>query len=327
MLILNEKDMRSAVSLTQVMDQVEEAYRIFASGDFYMPDRPSVTHGENTLLYMPCFLKDGFGTKFLTLFPNNPKKGLKYIDGLMLLNDGETGKTLAIMDGSYLTSLRTGAVGGVGIRCFTAEASQSLGVIGIGTQAFYKILYGVEARELKDVYLFNHSPKDFDTYIADLKTALGSDRKLPNFHVCDSAEDLVRHSEIVITATTSTHPVMPNDPDLLRGKHFIGIGSYKPEMRELPAAIWQLADHVYTEMPYACEESGDLSQPLSEGLLTLDQVKFLGDLLTENHRPKPPEKGETTFFKSVGMGLLDLKVAQLIYAEAIRKGLGQQVVF
>ncbi|SCZ81784.1 ornithine cyclodeaminase family protein [Acidaminobacter hydrogenoformans] len=335
MLFLNEKAMRSAISLPQVMDQVEDAYRIYASGDFFMPHRISVTHEDNTLIYMPSFQKDVLGTKYLTIFPGNPKKGLKYIDGLMLLSDGETGKILSIMDGSYLTVLRTGAVGGVGVRLFTSEDSHSLGVIGIGSQSFYQILYATASRDIRDVYLYNHSPKDYGTYISDLKTAMGSDQPHPAFHICDSAAALVRQSDIVITTTNASHPVIPDDPALLKGKHFIGIGSYKPDMREFPPAIWQLVDHVYTEMPYACEESGDLAQPIEEGLLKTEQVRYVGDLLNgmqargehQDHRPKPPQKGETTFFKSVGMGLLDLKVAQLLYTEAIRKGLGQAVDF
>ncbi len=323
MLILNEKDMRRSVTLSQVMDKVEDAYRIFASGAFYMPDRPSVMHEGNTLLYMPCFMESCFGTKFLTLFPGNPAKGLPYIDGLMLLNDAASGKTEAILDGSFLTALRTGAVGGVGMRCFTPLESSSVGVIGCGKQGFYQLLYACEARQIQNIYLYDAFPKDFESYIAALKRELGKNQ--PTIHVCDRVEDLLTASDIVVTTTTATSPVMPDDASLLRGKSFICIGSYKPEMRELPNAIWQLVDHVYTELPFAMEESGDLSQPLADGIITEARIRYIGDLLSEQQRPTPPSPGSTNYFKSVGMGLLDLNVAQLIYQAALQHGYGQNV--
>lgn len=323
MLILNEKDMRRAVTLPQVMDKVEDAYRIFASGAFYMPERPVVMHGKETLLYMPCFMEGCFGTKFLTLFPDNPAKGMPYIDGLMLLNNAETGKTEAILDGSFLTALRTGAVGGVGMRCFTPMQSRSVGVIGCGKQGFHQLLYACEARPIEEIYLFDALPKDFDSFIAQLRAELGE--KQPRIHVCANVEELLSGSEIIVTTTPATAPVVPDDAALLRGKSFICIGSYKPQMRELPNAIWELVDVVYTELPFAMEESGDLSQPLADGLLDESRVRYIGNLLSAERRPTPPAPGSTNYFKSVGMGLLDLNVAQLIYQEALKQGLGQRV--
>jgi ornithine cyclodeaminase/alanine dehydrogenase-like protein (mu-crystallin family) len=146
----------------------------------------------------------------------------------------------------------------------------------------------------------------------------------PCIHVCVAVEQLLANSDIVVTCTPATSPVMPDDAELLRGKCFVAIGSYKPQMRELPNAIWRLASEVYTELPYAMEESGDLSQPLEDGLLRADQVKLISDWLMQEHRPLP-QPGQTTYFKSVGMGLLDLNVAQLIYKKAIALGLGQMV--
>ena len=324
MLILNEHDMKKTISYTQVMDKVEDAYRIFQSGNFYMPERPVITHEKNTILYMPCFMASGFGTKFLTLFPENPGRGYPFIDGLMLLNDPENGKTLAILDARFLTALRTGAVGGVGIRNFSRADCKSVGVIGAGQQGFYQAVYASTARKIKDIYLFDTAVKNFDAYTERLGQALGEDA--PKIHVCTAVRELLEKSEIVVTATPATSPVVPDDPELLRGKCFIAIGSYKPGMRELPDAIWKLVDHVYTELPFAMEESGDLSQPLADGLLKEEQVKFIGEWLMLEKRPLPLP-GQTRYFKSVGMGLIDLNVAQLIYQEALKTGIGQTVDF
>ena len=322
MLILNERDMRRTVSYEQVMDKVEEAFRLVCGGDFYMPERPVIASGENTLIYMPCFLPDGFGTKCLTVFPANTEKGLPYIDGLMLLNDGGTGKTEAIMDAKYLTGLRTGAAGGVSIRNFSRADCKTAGVIGAGRQGFFQAIYASVARDIEDVFFFDIAPKDWGAYTASLARDLGDGA--PAFHVCATVEELLENSDIVITATPATSPVMPDDAGLMRGKCFVAIGSYKPNMRELPGAIWELVDCAYTDLVFAMEESGDFSQPIADGTLQKGRVKLIGEWLARESRPLPAP-GETTFFKTVGMGLVDLCVGRLIYEKALELGVGQQV--
>ena len=116
MIVLSKEQIEEMVDPDQMMDQIEEAYRIYGSGEFYMPPRPTVEHENKQLKYMPCYTKDIIGTKILSIFPENSKLGLPSIDGIVLLNDYTTGAPLAVMDGQSVTAWRTGAVGGVGIR-------------------------------------------------------------------------------------------------------------------------------------------------------------------------------------------------------------------
>lgn len=95
-------------------------------------------------------------------------------------------------------------------------------------------------------------------------------------------EELVRNSDIICTTTPSTTPVLPDDKELLRGKCIIAIGSYMPEMKS--DAVLDLVDNVYIELPYACEESGDLSQPLASGKLTKDRIKLMHEYLISGKR-------------------------------------------
>ena len=324
MLILNEKDMRRVISWPRVIDTVEEAYLIHSSGEYHMPDRFTVVRGKDTILYMPCFTKEMFGTKFLTLYLDNPQKGYPYLDGLMLLNDIETGKTLSILDGRYLTGVRTGAVGGAGVRHLSRKDVRSAGVVGAGQQGFFQAIYAANARDLDYLYLYDSNPeKDWQRYIENLHSEIGTKIEIA---VSETIEDLVDNSEVIITTTPADCPVLPNDVDLLRGKCIIAIGSYKHEMREIPDCIWQLVDNVYIELEFALEETGDLYYPLQQGLFSKDQVRFIGDLIKEKDHPLP-KKGETTYFKSVGMGLLDLVVAQRLYEQALKQGIGQQIEF
>lgn len=324
MLLLNKKDIEESVDLNGMMDQIEEAYRIFGAGEFYMPPRPCVEHDNQTLIYMPCFTKESLGTKMLTIFPENAKLGLPSIDGLVLMNDPQTGKPIAMMDGQAVTAYRTGAVGGVGIRHLSRKDSHTAGIVGAGAQGFHLALYACAAREIHTVYVYNHSDRDLTDYLARLEKAIGN----PATKVvqCKTVEELVKNSDIICTATPAEEPVLPNDKALLEEKCIIAIGSYKPTMREIPDVIFDLADDVYVELEYACEESGDLSQPLESGILTMDRVKYMHDLLASDMDEEEPAK-KTTYFKSVGMALFDICVAQKLMESAKEKGTGQEIEF
>ena len=118
MIVLDSEQIDKLIDRNEMMDQIEEAYKIFKAGDYYMPPRPCVEDANKTMMYMPCYTKEVIGTKILSIFPDNAKLGLPSIDGIMYLNDSKTGKPLAVMDGQRVTAWRTGAVGGVGHPAF-----------------------------------------------------------------------------------------------------------------------------------------------------------------------------------------------------------------
>ena len=313
MLILGREDIENLADLNEMMDQIEEAYRIFGAGDFYMPPRPVVEHDNKTLMYMPCYTKDIIGTKILSIFPDNARLGLPSIDGVVLLNDQKTGAPVAVLDGQSVTAYRTGAVGGVAIRHLSRKDCHTAGIVGAGTQGFYLSLYACAARDIHTVYVYNHSDRDLSEYLDRMKKAIDK----PDIKVvqCKTIEELVVNSDIICTATPSEEPVLPDDSALLDGKCIVAIGSYTPQMREIPNAIWELVDHVYIELPYACEESGDLSQPLAEGRITEEQTVLMDQFLASGADEDEITR-KTTYFKSVGMGLFDVCIAQKLLEKA-----------
>ncbi|MDD4781790.1 MAG: ornithine cyclodeaminase family protein [Tissierellia bacterium] len=325
MLVLNEKDMMLAADLSEIMDAIEKAHIIFREDKCYLPDRYLVCDNNKIMMYMPCYANGVIGTKMLAEFPENPKKGLPYLSGLMILNNYETGATEAVMKGETLTALRTGAAGGVAIRHFAHENSHSVGLVGCGVQGLYQLIYACEVRDIKSIYLFDAYAKNLEPFIDKLKKAIST--KEIQIHICEDAAELLSHSEIVITATQAREPLFVNDAKLLEGKCFVAIGSWQPHMREMPDAIWSLVDNVYTELPFACEESGDLSQPLEKGLLTMDRVKFMGDFLKDKSNGNIPKLGSTRYYKSVGMGIFDLMAAQVIFNKSKEKKIGTEIVW
>lgn len=316
MIVLSKQQIEEIIDRNQMMDTIEEAYRIFGSGDFFMPPRPVVEHENKTMMYMPCYTKEVIGTKILSIFPDNAKLGLPSIDGVVLLNDYTTGAPLAVMDGQAVTAWRTGAVGGVGIRHLSRKDCHTVGIVGAGAQGFHQALYACAARDIHTVYVFNHSDRDLTDYLDRLEKAI--DNPAVKVVQCKTVEELVKASDIICTTTPATSPVLPDDKELLRGKCIIAIGSYTPEMREIPNAVWDLVDKVYIELPYACEESGDLSQPLADGHLKEEQTVLMNEYLASDE-DKEIKEGQTTYFKSVGMGLFDVCIAQKLLEMAKEK--------
>lgn len=323
MIILNRQQMWDAVTLDEIMDAVEKAYAIHKSGAYYMPDRFVAARDKDMMLYMPCFTDEAIGTKMLAEFPDNPEKGLPYLNGLMLLNDAETGLPTAVMDGSTVTAMRTGAAGGVALKYLSRKDCHSLGLVGCGVQGLHQLIFACHVRPITDIYLFDAYKKDLQPFIDSFYAKSGKTDIA--IHICADTRELAANSDILISATQTVAPVYPDDEELLRGKCFIAVGSWRPERRELPDAVHRLVKNVYTELPYACEESGDLRIPLESGLLTEDKILYMEDLIADAKAGKPHTHNETTCFKSVGMGLYDVCTAAVIYNNAVKNNIGTRI--
>ncbi len=217
------------------------------------------------------------------------------------------------MEGSTLTAYRTGAVGSCGIKHTTPKNVTTLGIVGTGIQGYYQCLYACKIRNIKQIIVFDIFKDKAEEFKKRLENAL------PNvsIRVADSTEELLSNSEVIVTVTTSPKPVLPNDADLLREKHFIGIGSYKPTMQEYPQALFEIVDDIFIDVEFAKEETGDLINPLREGWIKENQIHTLGEYLD-----KEINVDGTTFYKSVGMALFDITVADYIYNKAKKLGIG-----
>ncbi len=308
-----------AASLGGVMDEVERILVSHERGEYYMPPRVHLDHGANTLLLMPCFGADAFGTKLVTVFPQNAERDMPVVDGVMVLNDKDTGSPLALLNGQVLTGLRTGAVGGVSIRHLAPRGARTAGIVGAGVQGRYQALFAQAAMELSDLYVYDISPERVSRFCSDIAEELPRVR----VHPVDEVEDLVRESQVVITATTSDEPVLSGEPASFRGKHFVAVGSFKPTMRELPEAVFREVGGLFIDTEHALEESGDVGDPLAQGWVSGDSIRTLGNLLDAGGGASL--RDETTVFKTVGMAAFDLGVSRLIYEAACGRGVGQRV--
>lgn len=319
MLVLNAKDLDELAVPGEMIRSVEEAMKMYEGDGFLMPPRMHAEYQGNVLLLMPAFDALAFGTKLVSVFPGNREQGIPVIQGTMSLNDAGSGRPLALMDAGKLTALRTGAVGAAGVKHLSDPDMNSLGIIGTGVQAWYLAIMSAHVRALENVFV---TDLDRDRAV-DFASRLEQETGLP-VQVLEDVPELLASSETVITATTSMKPVLPGDKGLLSGRTFVGIGSFKPEMREYPEEIYPLLDHVYIDSLQAVEESGDLVHALESGTLDTEQVLTLGRQILD---PLPQPAGSTRFFKSVGMALFDLLAARKIYELAITREIGTDVDF
>lgn len=316
MLFLNQSDIYT-IADASVQDAVKEAYHTFLSGKFQMPNRVHVGSGENTLLLMPCFAGRYFATKLVSVFPGAHEYNMPAVNGMVVLCDNTTGNPIAVMDGAALTAQRTGAVGGLAVKLLTRETITAAGIFGAGTQGYFQARYLLHNRKITDLLICDPNRES----AGRMARKLASQYSGLSCRAVDDPDTVVRQSQVIICATTSTTPVFDiRDTDTMPDT-FIGIGSFRPDMQEFPIRVSQMVDHLFVDTPFAVEESGDLAIPIKEKTIAEGKVKpFAG--IVDSTGPVPAGK---VFFKSVGMALFDLMVAAMIYETAVEQNLGKKL--
>lgn len=316
MLFLSEQNIKEAVTMKDVIDAIDATYGIYETGKFQMPQRMQVKEDDNTLLLMPCFTGDAIGTKLVTIFPNN--QTLPTLHGLVVLNDSETGDIKGILNGSFLTGMRTGAIGGSGVRHLAKNDASTLAIVGTGVQGFYQAIAACTERPIRDIYLFNRSPEKIAAFKKSLQEWVGTDISI---HANDSVNEAIKDAAIVITATTSKQPVLPDNPNLLKNKLFIGVGSFQPAMREFPESLFKIAGRVMVDTEHAIEESGDIATPIEKGWIDRESILTMSEQISDKSAGVI-EEGKTVVLKTTGMALFDAVVANLMYQKAQEKRIG-----
>ena len=308
MISLTSENIYQNISFEDMLSAMESAILAHDTKKVQTPQRTHINREKNTFLTMPCFGEQYFCTKLVSVFPANVEKDIPLIFGTVILNDGYTGKPLAVLDAKAITALRTGAVGGLSVKYLVSENIENIGVIGTGIQGLHQTLFACTVRKnIKNVWLINRSVKRLRWFEQEFKSYFPN----INVHIAKDNKELLEKSQLIITATTSPTPLLPNDADLLKGKHFLAVGSYKPDMRELPEALFSLVDNVYVDTLHAIEESGDLAFPIQKNLLKREQIHTLAPHIRQ--QTAPTNTAKTTLFKSVGLAVFDLFAAALVY--------------
>src|SRR5699024_1072171 len=195
---------------------------------------------DNRYLVMPA-LSDELkvvGLKTVTVAPNNTKIGKNTIVGSVILSDYETGETLAVLEGSYLTKIRTGAISGVATKYLARENAETLCVIGTGDHAQGLIEAVLAVRDIKRIQLYNRTYREAVTFVETVQQQYQS----VGGTVMEKVDDAIANADVSVTATNATQPVF-NKP-LDAGVHVNAVGACNPGMQGLPSHAIANADKV-----------------------------------------------------------------------------------
>lgn len=327
MLILTAEDLRRAVSMEQAMEAVASAFAQLADQQAEIPLRLrlAVPSQEGMALVMPAYLAESgaLGLKLLTIFPHNQElHRLPVINALVLLLDTENGLPLALMDGGWLTALRTGAASGVATRFMARKDARVLALFGAGAQALPQVWAACAARHIERIWLVNRTVANAERLAANLRA---EGPQLPtDVRVAPSTREALSEADVICCATSSPAPLF-DDADVRPGTHINGIGSYLPTMQEVPAATVARARVIVDERRAAWAEAGDLIMPRDQGLI--DEGHIIGELgeLVTGRVVGRTDPNQITFFKSVGLAVQDVATAQAAYQQARRLGIGTEV--
>ena len=304
---LDADAVRGAVSIIELIDAVEGAYRDVAAGRDQSPVRSRVPLDDGDLLLMPGVRDGGRGAsvKLVTVVPGNADRGLPVIHAVVAWFDAATGRPLALIDGATLTAMRTGAASGVGTRLLARRDATTLAMIGAGAQAEWQVRAVAAARPIERVLVWSRTADGRAAFAARMAGALGLDVR-----AASSAEEAVRAADVVCTATTSREPVF--DAGWIRpGTHVNGIGAFRLDMVELPPALFGRASVVAVDSrAAAAEEAGDLMAAVEQGVLEASAPIEIGSVAADYAATR--DRDAITVFKSVGLAFQDVAAAERI---------------
>jgi len=327
MLILTADDVRKALPMNQAIQAMKDAYASLSNGTAEVPlrTRLPIPNSEALSLFMPAFVNSPAGNalaiKVVSLFPTNPARGLAYIQAAVLVFDPETGQAIALLEGGTLTAIRTGAASGAAIDLLARPDSRVAAIFGAGAQGRTQLEAACTARKIDAAFVFDADIAKAVSFAEEMKKKLNTDVR-----VAANSREAVQNADIICTATTSTQPVF-HDSHIKAGTHISAVGSYTPEMQEVPAETLQRARIYLDSRAASLVEAGDLIQPINAGLFDESHIYGeLGELIAGkiSGRQSPDE---ITYFKSVGVAVQDAMAAQVALINARKMNIGTEVKF
>jgi alanine dehydrogenase len=324
MLVLNRADIRALVPMRDAVELMKIAFRELSAGRAESPLRSVVPVAEGAVtLIMPAYVPaaDALGFKVVSVFEKNRERDLPTISAMVCLLDSQTGQPAAILNGAYLTALRTGAVSGAATDLLAREDASQVVVVGAGAQGVTQAAGVAAVRPIERIVVVDLSETSLRRFREDIA------RDWPD--LVDRIEttsdaSVVSEADVICTATTARQPVF-NADHVRPGTHINGIGAFTPEMQELPPEVVQRATLVVDQVEAVLEEAGDLIIPINAGALDRDRVsRELGQIVA-GEAPARTSSNEITLFKSVGNAVQDVTVARRAVERAVQAGAGHEV--
>jgi ornithine cyclodeaminase len=313
--ILTANEVKDALPMPKAIEAMKHAFGEYSAGKTTVPLRGRLDSDNGITLLMPVHLHESqnMAVKIVSIYPDNPKLNLPTISATVIALNPLTGIPLAIMEGTSLTAIRTGAAGGLAAQLLSREDSHSAALFGAGVQARTQLQAVLAVRDIQRVYLYDIS----ESNAQKLAEEVGTWPNPPEVFIVSSPNEAVQNADIVIAATTSSTPVFDGH-DLKAGTHITGRGSFSPDSQEIDAVTVQRSTIVVDSREACLEEAGDLIIPKA----TIDAE--IGEIIN-GAKPGRRSQEEITFFKTVGVAVQDAVAAAAVLAEAEAKNLGNVI--
>jgi thiomorpholine-carboxylate dehydrogenase len=296
---LTDEEVRRLLELEPLIDGVRHALIDLSAGRVLQPLRTVMELPEDGLLFLkPVQTGDVLATKLVTLMPRNAERGLPTLLATIVLMDAKTGRTLAVMDGTWITALRTAAVSAVAADCLLAPGPQVVAMLGSGVLARTHAAALRAVRPVSQIRVWSRNPRNVSACACEISGVAKA-----------TAEEAVRGADIVCTVTNASEPVLKG-AWLKPGALVAAVGAPRPTWRELDD---EAMSNVVVADSYqaAREEAGDII--LSGATVSAE----LGEILAGT-RPRPPQ-GTTIVFKALGQAVEDAVAARLVYQKKVRE--------
>jgi len=322
--VLTYEEVRQALPMRRAIEAMKGAFAQLSAGQADVPLRVAldVPRHNGVTLFMPAYLSadDQMAVKIVSVFNDNPAKGLPLIHALVVVVDATTGEPAAVMDGTALTALRTGAASGAATDLLARQDARTAAVFGTGAQGRTQLEAVCAVRPIQEAWAYDVLPQQAAAYADEM-----SQRLSILVNAAETPSEAVRQADVICTATTSTSPVF-DDADVQPGTHINAIGAYTPQMQEIPPETVLRARVVIDHREASLAEAGDLLIPLQQGLMTEDHIYAEVGEIAAGRKPGRASLEEITLFKSVGVAVQDVAAASAVLEAARRLGLGTEVV-
>ncbi|HLH00227.1 MAG TPA: ornithine cyclodeaminase family protein [Bryobacteraceae bacterium] len=320
---LSEADVRALLSIPELIDAMEEALAAFSSGRVRQPVRTVIQAPGGVFASMPAYVDPlhtagppAMGAKLVTVFEGNEHKGLTTHLATIILLDPSTGALLAILDGRFITEVRTAAVSAVAVRYLAREQVNVLAIVGSGVQARSHLEALSRVRKFSEVRCWSRSRAKRATFVSE-------SANYP-IRAAESAEAALLDADVVVLATASSTPVV-EDAWVKPGACVISVGACFPSQREMDPALVARSRLIVDARSSALKESGDIVQGIREGRFTEQHIAAeLGEVVANPKLGRASET-ETVIFKSLGLAVEDLVAAEFAHRRARQKGKGLEI--
>ena len=317
-LLITAKDVQSVLTYPLSLKTVETAFKAFGQGKACQPPKSYLTFKYGDLRSMPAYINapgmNIAGIKSVTVHPDNHKKfSLPTVMATILLTDPRNGFNVAILDGTYITNMRTGASGGVATKYLSRKNSKVMALIGAGAQAYTQLHHIMLTRKLKEVRVHARSEKSMIKFCVEMSKEYPEVTFLPE----PDGKKACRGADIITTTTPARKPIIRKSW-IAPGTHINGIGADAAGKQELETALTKSCKIVIDEWQQA-SHSGEINVPIAKGKLKKKDIHAeIGEIVAGKKKGRTSDN-EITLFDSTGLAIQDVSTAFVVYQALMKK--------